>query len=275
MKSELRVPSPRSKQHLAPAVAGYHQATRTALYGFIMALPLVLMYEVLIRWANRGLGGGVRISSEVWMKNVPMQTPVGQWFQAKLLALGITAEIGMIAVVVLIGLAIYLWERKKQLPLKVTYGLGVIGESAVYALAVAYLVSLMTYAVVQPQMSLMVLGIQEVGLFHNLVMSLGAGIYEELLFRVILTGGLYWVLKQLMPRVGAYLVAAVVGALLFSWIHYTGTFADEITLASFTFRALFGLVLNALYLLRGFGVAAWTHALYDVYVFTGVFTLLG
>jgi membrane protease YdiL (CAAX protease family) len=73
-------------------------------------------------------------------------------------------------------------------------------------------------------------------------------------------------------RNAAYAVAAVVGALLFSAVHYIGAFGDPFTLPSFTFRFLFGLALNGLYLVRGFGIAAWTHALYDVMVVSRLLT---
>jgi hypothetical protein len=58
---------------------------------------------------------------------------------------------------------------------------------------------------------------------------------------------------------------------LFSGAHYVGPLGDSFALPSFTFRFLFGLALNVLFLWRGFGVAAWTHALYDVMVVTGMF----
>ena len=45
-----------------------------------------------------------------------------------------------------------------------------------------------------------------------------------------------------------------------------GDYADTFTLPSFTFRAIAGLVFSALYLVRGFGIVAWTHALYDVFL---------
>ena len=51
-------------------------------------------------------------------------------------------------------------------------------------------------------------------------------------------------------------------------MHYIGTLGDAFTLSSFTFRFLFGLALNVVFLVRGFGVAAWTHALYDVMIVT-------
>ena len=255
---------------------GYFRVTRSATFGFIMALPLVLLYEVFIRLVNRGQGGGgVRIGPEIWMKNVPMETPVGSWLQAQMLSYGITAEIGMMVVIALVGVGIFLWDRRKKLKLRPIYTSGVILESAVLAVVFAIIVSFLTASIVQPAMSLAVVQeVRELGTFHQLVLSLGAGIYEELLFRVILTGGLFLVLKTFMPRVLSYCVAAVVGALLFSWVHYTGSMGDEFTLASFTFRAIGGLLLNAIYLLRGFGVAAWTHAMYDVYVVTGFFSIL-
>jgi hypothetical protein len=61
-------------------------------------------------------------------------------------------------------------------------------------------------------------------------------------------------------------VASLVGALVFAAAHYVGAYGDAFTLASFTFRALAGLFFSVLFVLRGFGIAAWTHALYDVMV---------
>lgn len=78
-------------------------------------------------------------------------------------------------------------------------------------------------------------------------------------------------LKHALPQVRyAYVLAAVVGALLFSGVHYIGALGDPFTVASFAFRFLFGLALNVIFLARGFGVAAWTHALYDVMIVTGL-----
>jgi len=148
-----------------------------------------------------------------------------------------------------------------------------ISESAVYALLTGILVAgivgriLMAAPVgpVQEQLSLMT----------QLALSVGAGLYEELLFRVVLVGGLFWILKKLtLPQLAAYTVAAVLGAAVFSWVHYIGPLGDAFSIASFLFRFIFGLVLNVIFLARGFGVAAWTHALYDVFVVTGLFRLI-
>jgi hypothetical protein len=61
-------------------------------------------------------------------------------------------------------------------------------------------------------------------------------------------------------------LATVIGALLFSAFHYVGSLGEPLHLESFVFRTVAGLAFSALYLLRGFGITAWTHALYDIAV---------
>jgi hypothetical protein len=158
-------------------------------------------------------------------------------------------------------------------------------ESAVYAVLVAIIVSglvgavltltlqerflseaaaLTSFGKIQPPLS--------TSLRLQIALSVGAGVYEELLFRVLLVGGLYLLFRRVMSRRGhAYLAAAILGAVLFSYVHYVGPLGDAFTLGSFLFRFFFGLVLNILFLLRGFGIAAWTHALYDIMLVLGIF----
>jgi len=100
------------------------------------------------------------------------------------------------------------------------------------------------------------------------MLSLGAGLYEELFFRVLLVGGLAAgarIILGFSKRLSAVL-AAVAGALIFSAFHYIGPYGDELQLQSFIFRALSGLAFSGLYLTRGFGITAWTHALYDAFL---------
>ena len=59
-------------------------------------------------------------------------------------------------------------------------------------------------------------------------------------------------------------LATILGAAIFSAFHYIGPYGDRLELYSFAFRMIAGLFFSALYLLRGFGITAWTHALYDV-----------
>lgn len=98
-----------------------------------------------------------------------------------------------------------------------------------------------------------------------LVVSSGAGFHEELVFRAGLFGGGAHLLEALgRTRARALVFAAVASSVLFSVAHYVGPLGDPVGLTSFVFRTLAGLYLAAVFHYRGFSVAAWTHALYDV-----------
>jgi len=98
------------------------------------------------------------------------------------------------------------------------------------------------------------------------VISAGAGFHEELIFRVIVMGGLAWLLTGLTGRKRAWLIALAVSSILFSVAHHIGPAGEAFTFAAFVYRALAGVFFALVYQMRGFAVAAWTHALYDVYV---------
>jgi membrane protease YdiL (CAAX protease family) len=111
-------------------------------------------------------------------------------------------------------------------------------------------------------------GAGDTGLVQQLVLYCGAGVYEELVFRGFLLTALMFAVTRLagFRRAAAAVVSAVAAALLFSLFHYVGPQGDSFALAGFVQRALGGLYFSILFVTRGFGVAAATHALYDVIV---------
>jgi hypothetical protein len=122
----------------------------------------------------------------------------------------------------------------------------------------------------------------EGGPVAGLIMSLGAGFYEELAFRAVLFGLgaklLVWLFAHQRvslvgtaprPTLSAVLIMAawaLVCAALFSGMHYVGGLGDTFDARSFVARAVLGLALTVVYAMRGFAAAVWTHALYDVWV---------
>jgi membrane protease YdiL (CAAX protease family) len=99
------------------------------------------------------------------------------------------------------------------------------------------------------------------------VTFIGAGIYEEVLFRLILFSGLALVLRLVfVPSLLALPLAAAGSAALFSAAHHVGPFGEPFDRYVFVFRTAAGVYFAAVYRLRGFGVAAGAHALYDVVV---------
>ncbi|CAN5626059.1 CPBP family glutamic-type intramembrane protease [soil metagenome] len=248
-----RLPPGLGKLPLSADQRRYLRLTRTASYGFLAALPLLLLYEIGLLFINRGAATGVRISADVWLKQM-------------LAGIGLAGHLMLGAVVFLIGIVIF-W-RQRGVPLVRRYFWWIMVESVLWACGLALTIGWFVSAIFGAALAPAMIAQLQVGRFEMLVLSLGAGLYEELFFRVLLVGGMAWLLVRAtsLSRGKAYWIAAVAGALLFSAVHYTGPFGDPFAVGSFSYRFLFGLALNGLFLVRGFGVAAWTHALYDVLV---------
>lgn len=98
------------------------------------------------------------------------------------------------------------------------------------------------------------------------ILSLGAGIYEELVFRLILMTLLMLLLSDLLkiPRFWSGLLMVAVSAVLFSLYHYLGSEAFQ--WQSFAFRAIAGIYFAGLFLTRGFGITAGCHISYDILI---------
>ncbi len=103
-------------------------------------------------------------------------------------------------------------------------------------------------------------------LSSSILLSVGAGVYEEIVFRFLLLGGLFAICRHLfqIPIGLAAAVALVVSSVLFSLYHHIGPFAQAITAPVFVFRLVAGLALGLVFIFRGFGVAVYLHAFYDI-----------
>ena len=109
-------------------------------------------------------------------------------------------------------------------------------------------------------------------LLADIVTGIGAGIYEELLFRLILICALMLVLQDVIGvnQHSAVIIAVLVSAALFGAHHHidflTGRAnqGDLFDWAKFAFRTMAGVYFAALFAIRGFGITAGTHAFYDI-----------
>ena len=107
----------------------------------------------------------------------------------------------------------------------------------------------------------------ESGPLQNFTLSLGAGLFEEIIFRVILLNLFFLLLKPLLRnKVTTVVFSDLAASFLFSMSHYIGSMADSWQLYSFMFRWAAGLLFTVLYFQRGFAITAYTHALYDIWV---------
>jgi membrane protease YdiL (CAAX protease family) len=101
----------------------------------------------------------------------------------------------------------------------------------------------------------------------SLIGFIGAGVYEETLFRLILVPVFFHVLRLLQtPTVLASSLAVTGSALLFALAHHAGTPGEAFTWFAFIFRWMAGVFFAWIFILRGFGIAVGTHTSYDILV---------
>ncbi len=106
--------------------------------------------------------------------------------------------------------------------------------------------------------------------FDGIVLSFGAGIYEELVFRLICITLLVILLIDVckLPRAAAGVFIALASATLFAAHHHPPLGSAPYNTVDFMFRTAAGLYLAGLFIFRGFGIAAGCHALYNVIAVT-------
>lgn len=234
---------------------GYWRASRAPRYGLLFALPLLVFYETLAAVLPRSETGGVRNGADVILRSLftLIAGPRGP----------------LVFGVLLVALCAWLVRRDIAAHpggLRLWMFGAMLAESIALALLFGVVVGTLTARLLGVFGAMALAQVHQLDTWTRLMVSLGAGLYEELLFRVILVSVLMLIARSALgwrPWV-AGTSAAVIGALIFSAFHYVGAYGDAWQLQSFVFRAIGGLVFSALYLLRGFGIVAWTHALYDV-----------
>jgi hypothetical protein len=231
------------------ALGNYFKHSSAGTQSAVLALPLLLFYGAGITLVPEARNGVDLISSALssLMAHVANPTLVYVSFYG---ALAI-ADVGA-----------FLWLRRQN-RLNPQWLVPLLAECLVYAFITGLLSSMATRSVLglatDPQAP------RHFGLIAGLIVSAGAGLHEELFFRLGGVGlvGLLWLGKD-WQKPSLRLVALVcVSSVVFSLAHYLG---EPFALTSFVFRTVSGMLFATLFLTRGFAVAAWTHALYDAWV---------
>jgi membrane protease YdiL (CAAX protease family) len=234
----------------------YLDCTRSPWYSLIFVLPLWLLYELLAATVNFGHQQAVINGADAMLRG----------------ALHVLGVQGPLAGMLVIAVVATIWVCRadaghRRHGIQPGYFIGMLAESGFYAfLFGGVVVRIMQLVLPGFLMRLQIGSRTGLDLGVQFMTSLGAGVYEELLFRVLLMGGLAWMgTRVLRMKPGAsLLIAMVASSLLFSAFHYVGSLRDTFSVASFSFRFIAGMLLAIIYRVRGFGIAAYTHAFYDL-----------
>ncbi|MFH0938961.1 MAG: CPBP family intramembrane glutamic endopeptidase [Planctomycetota bacterium] len=259
----------------APNALNYWRETRQPIYSAALILPFVVVYEVgILLLRSELINGGDAI----------VRTLFGRFFNL----VGVNFNFVSLAVMITFFL---IWQIVKKGVWRIRLSLLAMSffESLLYAVVLfmllGYLVqylprsnamtaptraicaseNLTRPATIVPLASLLPLAHEKPGL-QDFVLYCGAGVYEELVFRVMLLGLLLLVFTRLFHMEHAYgaVWAVIVGALIFAAFHHIG--GEAFTLGRFLQRSFAGLYFAAIYLNRSFGIAVASHAFYDILI---------
>jgi hypothetical protein len=234
----------------------YWHQTRRPLPCLVFLIPLLTLYEVGLLWASKH---GSDIES--------VQNGADSWMRWAIEQVGFSPAYVMPFVILLIFTFWQMWTRE---PWKMDgeVMLGMLGESMVLAVALMVLGRVQDLAFLRIETSEIVASLGESGTtVERLVSFVGAGIYEETLFRLLLLPAVYYCMTGLgIPSPISMTLAMTASALAFAGAHHVGPMAEDFIWFNFIFRWIAGLFFAGVFVLRGFGIAVGAHAAYDILV---------
>lgn len=233
---------------LSPQGRGYFHRTQRPLHCLVFILPFLVAFEIGMLWRQATMPG--RMPSLVAWRGI-------ERFVELLGASGFYFP-GLLLVAILLA-----WHLAAHHPWTIDKPTlaGMLGESIVWAIPLFVFNSVLHQARTSSIESRWI---------DDVLLSIGAGIYEELVFRLIAITLLSLVLIDVLsvPKNTAIIFILFASAALFAAHHHKPFGDEEFELTRFLFRTGAGLYLAGIFVFRGFGIAAGAHAFYDILVVT-------
>ena len=226
----------------------YLLKSRTSFYSFLFTLPLFFLYEVNILFLSWDDILVVRNGADFLMRNILESFDI-----YGLYGLGLVFFLGLLVTY------IFFIKEDQQQEVNVNFLFIMLAESMLWSVVLYFLL-----------FKFMVLLMNPVGkiILQQVTLAIGAGIYEEFLFRVLLIAGLSGILGFVFmwDKTFKNIIAVVLSGGIFSAFHFMGEYGDFFSMELFLIRFFAGLILGVLYIYRGFGITAYTHSIYDLIV---------
>lgn len=236
---------------LTAAFHDYVSESRRPLVSLAFIAPLLALYEggVLVLGAQ-----AVRNGVDVWLRSLLDHLGLGHYFLLPVLTVALLLA----------------WHHATRDPWQVSattlYGMLLeCGGLAMLLISLGYIQGAAMAALDQAPAVAQIFPAERLRLLGRLIGFFGAGIYEEVLFRLMLLPAMVGLIALLgvRPTLGN-LTAIAATSFIFSMAHYVGPQGDTLEWYSFAFRFLAGGFFSVLFVYRGFGIAAGTHAAYDI-----------
>ena len=226
----------------------YLLKSKTSFYSFLFTLPLFFLYEINILFLSWDDILVVRNGADFLMRNILESFDI-----YGLYGLGLVFFLGLLVTY------IFFIKEDQQQEVNVNFLFIMLAESMLWSVVLYFLL-----------FKFMVLLMNPVGktILQQVTLAIGAGIYEEFLFRVLLIAGLSGILGFVFmwDKTFKNIIAVVLSGGIFSAFHFMGEYGDFFSMELFLIRFFAGLILGVLYMYRGFGITAYTHSIYELIV---------
>lgn len=223
----------------------YLESTRHPWPNFLFLLPIVLVYELVVYYSEAAYSTSIRNGADGWVRNLLLEYGVSMYWIPPMLLLLFYATQSFLR----------WWTRPCENLETLT---GMILESGIFGMALWLVAGIWNKGFLSSGVD------PSQGLSMAWVTYLGAGIYEEALFRLLALQILLLIVPgKIFPSVPA---AFILSSLMFALAHHWGAYGEPLNLGVFLFRALAGLYFCFIYMMRGFGIAVGAHVIYDFIV---------
>lgn len=234
----------------------YFSAARHAWPSLLFLFPLIVTYELGVFSIGGNNPDSLRAGADVWLRKAFDHFGVQQVF-----------ALPGVLLLFLFAMTLLNWsERPKRawlIPIPMTL------ESVVLALGlwtIAWNFPAILAYFHAPNLQIQAIP-SDAQKYARLIGTIGTGIYEEVIFRLALFGGLCFLLRwAFIPAPIAVLLAGMTSAILFSVAHHIGSQGENFNQTVFLFRVAAGLFFAMVFALRGLGIAVGTHIAYDLLV---------
>lgn len=232
----------------------YFKISKSPYYSFIFILPLLFIYELGIIFISKSDSIIVRNGADFIMRQTMQYFGViGLYGFGGLLLLGFI-------------LTYYLHIRgENDKEINISYFILMSLESLAYSVGLFYLLSFVSPFLMNPTGK---------HITQRVTLALGAGIYEEILFRLFLTTFISQMLFIIFDwnKYITHASSICISAAFFSAFHFLGEYGDFFSIRLFFIRIIAGIALGLLFVTRGLGITIYTHSIYDLIVLTKITT---
>ncbi len=226
---------------------GYFYASKNILYSLLLIFPMLFLYEILGFIQNYGSHYHIRNGADAIIRHL-----FSHFGENAHLFYG--TSLFLLFLIVCVKNLNFIKNNK----IKIHYLAMMIFESLIWSLALLICIKGSTSFFLSSPYSY--------NLLEQFYLSIGAGIWEELLFRFSLLSVLIVFINKVLnySLIFSQCISIFISGIIFSLFHYIGIFGDVFTWYSFSIRSIAGFFLGSIFLFRGLGISVYTHIFYDM-----------